>query len=337
MCGRLAGLSVLSLARQAAAAVADHDAARFAPPERFSWEALTARVRVLAAKPYEEQASTPGAHDIDFDAAGKLTYAPATPLVGTVRLLPVNRHAPLPVRLNILENGRARRLLSSKGLFAGGGEAQPAGFRVLSARGDSDWLSFMGASYFRAAGAQNQYGLSARGVAVDTALASEEEFPRFTEFWIEILGDAGLRVYALLDSPSLKGAMRFDIAIGTDGVVQDVTAVFSMRRDIKQLGIAPASSMFWYDQNAPDRTKDWRPEIHDADGLAIVAANGEHLWRPLRDPVHPRTNAFGVTNPRGFGQMQRDRRFADYQDDGAFYDRRPSLWAEPVGDWAWAR
>jgi glucans biosynthesis protein len=172
-----------------------------------------------------------------------------------------------------------------------------------------------------------------KGIAVDTALSSEEEFPAFTEFWIEMVNDTSVRVYALLDGPSLVGAMRFDNTNGPDGVVQDVSAVLAIRRDIKRLGIAPASSMFWYDQNSPERTPDWRPEIHDSDGLAIVAADGEHLWRPLRNPRHPRTNAFAVTNPRGFGLMQRDRNFVNYQDDGAFYDRRPSLWVEPIGDW----
>jgi glucans biosynthesis protein len=332
VCGGIAGLSLLSLARMAQAAT-HGDGARFSPPQSFSWEALTARARALSARPYVAAASAPGAHDIDFDAAGKLTYGPATPLAGTVRLLPINRYAPMPVALNIVEGGHARRLLSSKGLFAGGGEAEPAGFRVLNARGDSDWLSFQGASYFRTAGAQNQYGLSARGIAVDTGLSSAEEFPRFTEFWIETLGDAHVRVHALVDGPSLTGAMRFDNTDGPEGVVQDVTAVFAIRRDIGRLGIAPASSMFWYDQDSPERTQDWRPEIHDSDGLAVVAANGEHLWRPLRNPQQPRTNAFAVTDPRGFGLMQRDRRFSDYQDDGAFYDRRPGLWVEPVGDW----
>jgi glucans biosynthesis protein len=207
----------------------------------------------------------------------------------------------------------------------------------MTAQGDGDWLSFQGATYFRTAGGQNQYGISARAVAVDTALADSEEFPAFTEFWIEPVSDQAVRIYALIDGPSLTGAMRIESTHGPEGVVQDVTTVFAMRRDIGRLGIAPASSMFWYDQNSPDRTQDWRPEIHDSDGLAIVGADGEHIWRPLRNPHDPRTNAFALANPRGFGLMQRDRRFSDYQDDGAFYDRRPNLWVEPVGDWGRAR
>jgi glucans biosynthesis protein len=133
----------------------------------------------------------------------------------------------------------------------------------MTAQGDGDWLSFQGATYFRTAGGQNQYGISARAVAVDTALADSEEFPAFTEFWIEPVSDQAVRIYALIDGPSLTGAMRIESTHGPEGVVQDVTTVFAMRRDIGRLGIAPASSMFWYDQNSPDRTQDWRPEIHD--------------------------------------------------------------------------
>ncbi|NKJ01752.1 glucans biosynthesis protein [Novosphingobium sp. SG707] len=331
VCGGILGLPFLALMQGAAAG--GQGSPRFGPPQSFSWEALIERARMLAAKPYEAERDAPGAHGIDYDAAGRLTYGPATALGGTVRLLPVSRYAPVPVRLNFIQGGQARRLLSGQGLFAGGRDAAPAGFRVLNARADGDWLSFVGASYFRSAGAQNQYGISARGVAVDTALEGGEEFPRFTEFWIETAGDAHVRIHALIDGPSLSGAMRIDSTNGPDGVIQDVTAAFAMRRDIRRLGIAPASSMFWYDQNGATRATDWRPEIHDSDGLAIVAANGEHLWRPLRNPRHARTNAFATTDPRGFGLMQRDRRFANYQDDGAFYDRRPNLWVEPLGDW----
>lgn len=332
VCGGLAGLWLASLAWDAAA-TDRQGAARFGPPQSFSWQALVEQARAMAARPFQPEREAPGAQAIDYDAAGKLTYGPATALGGTVRLLPISRYAPIPVRINLIEGGKARRLLSARGMFAGGGDAAPAGFRLLNARGDGDWLSFIGATYFRSAGAQNQYGISARGVAVDTALDSGEEFPRFTEFWIEALGDAHLRVHALLDGPSLSGAMRIDSTNGPDGVTQDVTAAFTLRRDIRRLGIAPASSMFWYDQDGAARGPDWRPEIHDSDGLAVVAANGEHLWRPLRNPRHARTNAFALNNPRGFGLMQRDRRFADYQDDGAFYDRRPNLWVEPLGDW----
>ncbi|MES1163164.1 MAG: glucan biosynthesis protein, partial [Rhizobacter sp.] len=90
-----------------------------------------------------------------------------------------------------------------------------------------------------------------------------------------------------------------------------------------------------YQAGENDRRKgnDWRPEIHDSDGLSMHTGGGEWIWRPLRNPRRLSFNAFGDRSPRGFGLLQRDRNFENYQDDGVFYDRRPSLWVEPKGDW----
>ena len=61
------------------------------------------------------------------------------------------------------------------------------------------------------------YGLSARGLAVDTAEPNGEEFPRFTEFWIEKpkRGATTLTINALLNSPRTTGAYKFVIQPGT--------------------------------------------------------------------------------------------------------------------------
>jgi glucans biosynthesis protein len=91
--------------------------------------------------------------------------------------------------------------------------------------------------------------------------------------------------------------------------------------------------MYWYGENERRNATDWRPEIHDSDGLALWTGKGERIWRPLIDPPSVLTNSFVDENPKAFGLMQRDRVFADYQDDGAFYNRRPSMWVEPQGDW----
>ena len=160
-----------------------------------------------------------------------------------------------------------------------------------------------------------------------------EEFPSFTEFWIENLGPDRVRIHALLDGPSLTGAYAFDCVKGKDGIVQDVRASLFLRRDIARLGIAPITSMFWFDQSDPTKRTDWRPEIHDSDGLAIHAGDGERIWVPLSNPKLTRTNAMRADGVKGFGLLQRDQSFDHYQDDGAFYDRRPSLWVEPQGDW----
>ena len=91
--------------------------------------------------------------------------------------------------------------------------------------------------------------------------------------------------------------------------------------------------MFWYDETNRRQARDWRPEIHDSDGLAILTGAGEHIWRPLNDPPQLQVSSFVDNNPKGFGLLQRDRNFENYEDDGVFYDRRPSVWVEPLEGW----
>jgi glucans biosynthesis protein len=143
---------------------------------------------------------------------------------------------------------------------------------------------------------------------------------------------SSITIYALLDGPSLTGAYRVTAKKAT-GVITEVAAKLFVRNDIARLGIAPMTSMYWYGQNEHPCTPDWRPQIHDSDGLALWTGSGERIWRPLTDPPSVQTNSFVDQNPKGFGLLQRDRDFADYQDDSAFYNRRPSIWVEPLGGW----
>ena len=113
----------------------------------------------------------------------------------------------------------------------------------------------------------------------------------------------------------------------------NVHADLFARADIERLGVAPLTSMYWYSESNYGKRTDWRPAIHDSDGLALWTGVGERIWRPLADPPSVQTNSFLDTDPKGFGLLQRDRNFDDYQDDGAFYNRRPSLWVEPLGKW----
>jgi glucan biosynthesis protein len=130
----------------------------------------------------------------------------------------------------------------------------------------------------------------------------------------------------------VTGAYRFLIKPGTTQMM-DVDAALYPRKPIERVGIAPLTSMFLYAENDKRISNDWRPEIHDSDGLAMWTGHGEWIWRPLVNPAHLRFNAYADNNPRGFGLMQRDRDFDHYQDDGVFYDRRPSLWVEPKSGW----
>ena len=68
-------------------------------------------------------------------------------------------------------------------------------------------------------------------------------------------------------------------------------------------------------------------------GLALQTGQDEHSGdrSPIRATLQ--ISAFADTSPRGFGLLQRERMFADYQDLEARYENRPSVWVEPIGDW----
>ncbi len=324
---------------------------RFGPRQPFTFDGLRQRAKELAAEPHVSPPPAPEVvTKIDFDAAQKIKFRARRalwrdgPEAYPVRLFHLNEYNTLPVRIHVVAGGMAREVLYSSEDFDYGdtrlADSLPAdlgysGFRVMDGdHQETDWLAFQGASYFRSCGAEGQYGASARGIAIDTAMPAPEEFPRLTEFWLAEPETGGelITIYALLDGPSVTGAYRFD-ATRTSGAVTDVTAEVFARKDVARLGLAPLTSMYWYGANDKRLATDWRPEIHDSDGLAMWTGNGERIWRPLFNPPSVRTNSFLDKDPKGFGLMQRDRAFESYQDDGAFYNRRPSIWVEPVGDW----
>jgi glucans biosynthesis protein len=330
---------------------ADAEGPQLGPPQPFDFDALRKEAAALAAKPYVAPKAPPDiVAKIDFDVAQKIKFRADKAIWGNgpqpfpVRLFHVDKFNPLPVQINVLSGGVARPVIYTPEDFDYGGtgiekKLPPdlgfSGFRVMSSpTAATDWLAFQGASYFRSAGEDNQYGASARGIAVDTALSTKEEFPRFVAFWLAEPDThrSEITIYALLDGPSLTGAYRF-VAIKETGAIMDVDAELFVRDDIARLGIAPLTSMYWYGENDRQPATDWRPEIHDSDGLAMWTGKGERIWRPLIDPPSVLTNSFLDENPRGFGLMQRDRNFDHYQDDGAFYNRRPSIWVEPKGNW----
>ncbi|WP_048308372.1 glucan biosynthesis protein [Halomonas sp. PR-M31] len=250
-----------------------------------------------------------------------------------------------PVRLYEIVDGQAKEIAYDPTMFDygesdidAGALPKDLGFAGFRLHHESDWkrdvASFLGASYFRAVSKSMQYGMSARGLAIDTGMPRPEEFPRFTRFWLERPDDDSdlVTVYALLESPSVTGAYRFGITAG-DGVVMDVDAALYPRKPIERLGIAPLTSMYMVGENDRQAGWDWRPEIHDSDGLSMHTGDGKWLWRPIANPPRLRFNAYQDENPKGFGLIQRDRDFDHYQDDGVFYDQRPSAWIEPKTDW----
>ena len=254
-----------------------------------------------------------------------------------------------PVTLHLVEGGKVLPLPLTRDMFDYGQEqeleqqmpeeAPAAGFRIHGPINTPDYfdeyLVFLGASYFRAVAAGQGYGLSARGLAVDTATPRGEEFPWFREFWIQKPrpGESELKIYALLDSQNLTGAYLFRVKPGEETTIR-VTARIFLRGPLDKLGLAPLTSMFLYGENSlPAPYRDWRPEVHDSDGLQIRFANREWLWRPLQNPQTLLVSDFQADGLSGFGLMQRDTDFGNYQDLEARYENRPSLWIEPKGDW----
>lgn len=311
----------------------------------FSWDALVTMAQRQARTAFRETPANPVAAKVGYDALHQARFRDARTIWGDlpgdtgIRLFPLSGNAPQPVSIAIVDKGRATPLRYDPGMFETpsgnavadlGPDAGYAGFRIMNAARDADWLSFLGASYFRAAGAQKQFGLSARAITINTSIPGKEEFPRFTHFWLERGGTSSVTVYALLDGASITGAFRFVNRLGSQGVQQDVTAALFPRRTIPELGLMAMTSMFWYDQAHRTKGTDWRPEIHDSDLLSIASADGMAHARPLVNPSVPRVDGFTETSPKGFGLLQRDRDFGHYQDDGVFYDRRPSLWATPA-------
>lgn len=211
------------------------------------------------------------------------------------------------------------------------------GLRVhfaLNGKVKDEVLSFLGASYFRALGKDQGYGLSARALAIDTGVPSGEEFPRFVEFWLDrpAAGAKELVIYALMDSRRAAGAYRFTLKPGVETAIEVKSRLY-LRESVGKLGIAPLTSMFFFGENQRAPSDDYRPEVHDSDGLSVHAANGEWLWRPLLNPKRLLVTSFATANPLGFGLMQRDRDFSHYEDLQARYDLRPSAWVEPKGSW----
>lgn len=326
--------------------------------EPFDFNTLCRRAKDLAEHPHQDdRASLPdGLKNLGYDQYRDLRFVPDQALWRGIRRFEVQFFHPgflydHPVRVNVVSNGAARPVPYRREMFTFGANKVAAelpadfgfaGFRLhypLHRPGQMDEvIAFLGASYFRMLGRGQVYGLSARGLAIDTAQPRGEEFPRFREFWIEEPAPEAdaITAYALLDSQSCTGAYRFAIRPGTETVVE-VHATLYPRADIEKLGLAPLTSMFFYGEGGSRRVDDFRPEVHDSDGLQVATGTGEWLWRPLVNPRALRVSSFAAENPRGFGLCQRDRRFENYQDLESQFHKRPSLWVEPIGAWGKGR
>ena len=327
-----------------------------AAAQQFSFDLLTEEMRQLATQPHQTAPAPEGfLGDLNYDDYRLIRFRDdrarwaEEPTRFRLAAFHMGWLFPEPVRLFEVADGQSSEMLFSTDDFEYLNDLAArvpehaelpgvAGFRLNHPINRPDkWdelVAFVGASYFRALGRNSAYGLSARGLALNTATSQGEEFPRFSRFYMErdTAGGSTITVYATLEGPSVTGAYRFVITPGAE-TVMDVTARLFFRQDVTELGVAPLTSMFLFSEKNRAEFDDYRPNVHDSDGLRILRADGDIIWRPLNNPPRLTGSYFAETAPRRFGLHQRDRDFESYQDTGAHYERRPSLDVEPLGDW----
>jgi glucans biosynthesis protein len=324
------------------------------PAEPFRPGDVIDRARAMAARAFVPPPAVPEAWTaLDYDQYRNIRFRADRALWrGTQSPFEAQLFAPgfyfrHGARIAVVDNGEARPVRFERRAFRYSPDLpvlpdDPAldysGFRLHGALNRDDYRDefavFQGASYFRAVARGQVYGLSARALALGTAEPEGEEFPFFRAFWIETPArDAAcVRVHALLDSQSIAGAYSFDITPG-EATEMAVRAVLFPRRDLDHPGIAPLTSMFLFDATNRHRFDDFRPAVHDSDGLMVVNGNGEQLWRPLANPPRLQVSHFLDADPKGFGLVQRSRDPGDFADLEARYHQRPSAWVEPGSGW----
>jgi glucans biosynthesis protein len=343
---------LLAIATFLAAVSAAPRASAAAP---FDFEDVATKASHLAAKPFEvPKVRVPEwLGKITYDQWRDIRFRPDQalwrdkPLPFQVQFFHPGLYYDRTVKVNVIDGTAVRRFDFSPSVFDYGrndfASKVPqdlgfAGFRLHAPIKTRDYFDevivFLGASYFRGIGRDQVFGMSARGLAIDTAVPSGEEFPYFKEFWLATPPAKGkdVTVYALLDSASLTGAYRFVIQPGEQTLVHVQARIF-LRRQPQKIGVAPLTSMFYHGENTGRQFDDFRPEVHDSDGLLVAQGTGEWIWRPLDNPKALQVDKFRMPSLSGFGLVQRDRDFASYQDLETHLELRPSGWVMPHGDW----
>ena len=345
--------SAAALSTFAEAIASPGDVLQYDAAKPFSFETLKAQARDLAHGPYTPppRPSPEVLQKINYEEWGKIRFRMDDALFANgpgkfpVSFFHLGLFFQKAVEVHVIDGVSSRRIIYDQSYFDMPADSVArqlpkgagfAGIRIQEPRDGAldwrrnDWVAFLGAAYFRAIGELRQYGLSARGVAIDVAVADRsEEFPDFTHFYIDSKAeDDTLTLYAMMEGPSIVGAYKFTMK-RTKAVVMDIETTLITRAQITRFGVAPLTSMYWFSETKKETAIDWRPEVHDSDGLSMWTGSGEHLWRPLNNPPRIMMSAFTDNNPRGFGLCQRDRVFDHYL-DGVNYDRRPTLWVEPL-------
>lgn len=337
-----------------AVAAAENGSDKAADAQDFSIDTVIEYARQLANAPYEASDSAPEALlELDYSTYRQINFQQDAAIWGqsstqfSVQLFAPGFLYKDLIDIDLIENGKAVPLEITQNTFRVPNEeigkqlaelGRYAGFRLHyplnNTEHDDEFIVFQGASYLRIVSKGQKYGLSARGLAINVAQPEGEEFPVFKQFWIERPSPSqqNIFVHALLDSPSVTGAYRFQIEPGSPTKVS-VDAILFPREDIEHVGLAPLTSMFMHGGMDRSDHLDFRPAVHDSEGLQMVKGEGETVWRPLMNPQSLQVSAFTDENPQGFGLIQRSRNFDNYQDLEADYHLRPSAWVQLLGDW----
>lgn len=355
--GRICGALVLCLLAAQTLAKKPPPPPKPVPPGSypFSFDTLLTEAKRRAAVAYAPQRSTlpAGLDKLSPEQYRSIRFNPdagiwrAENLPFRLELLRAGQNLQsTAVTVSTVEDGRAVDLVATPEMFMmvptlpqlGKVSLPLSGFRLRYQINEKkvwdEFLVFQGASYFRAVAQHLLYGLSARGLALNTAEPSGEEFPAFTHFWVERPAPRATSIVidALLESESTTGAYRFLVTPGPV-TTMDVEMTLFPRTDLHVVGLAPLTSMFLFDATNRGRLDDYRPEVHDSDGLQITSKSGEHIYRQLANPSRLQVSTFTSQAPQGFGLVQRARDQRDFQDLTDLYERRPSAWVEPKGDW----
>ncbi len=321
----------------------------------FDFQDVVNQAQQLSQKPYAAPKKIPSfLQELSFDQYQSIRFKPENslwrggPSPFQVMLISPGLYYTHAVKINVVDAQGTHKLDYKKNDFSySDAEIEKrvpadlgfAGFKLTYPFNDpkvqNQFLVFAGASYFRGVGKDNSFGISARGLAVNTGLSTGEDFPSFIEYWLVRPAAKAKQVefYGLLDGKNVAGAYHFTVTPGPTTKLQVEVKLFP-REEVSLLGAAPLTSMFYYGENTPRPRGEWRPQVHDSDGLLIHnGATGEWLWRPLLNPKHLQMYYFDTENVRGFGLLQRQVDFHDYEDFGARYEKRPSAWIAPTGDW----
>jgi periplasmic glucans biosynthesis protein len=322
-------------------------------PTPFAADTVVKMAAELASKPFKEpEAPLPSVFShLTFEQYTAIRRVPGSAIWNNEKLgfslEPLHRGFvyTTPIGINIVENGMAQKVIYDGANFDFGSLKPPAalgdlgfsGLRVLRAsdQGFEDVAIFQGATFYRARAHAQPFGLTARGLAVRTGDYPGEEFPLFREFWIQkpIPAANTLTIQALLDSPSVTGAFRFTLRPGETTII-DTEMTLIARAAVDKLGFGAMAAACLFSPLDHRRPDDVRAGAYESTGLQILTSAGEWLWRPVSNRETLQISAFSDVNPRGFGLLQRSRSFDAFYDDDTHWEVKPSLWIEPIGDWA---